>query len=94
MVSRVVTLAFEPDQLVKLNGATDPRKAQEAIGYLSLWAAHEPRYTYCHIWIADAIEVCAAYCDVPREPGIDGQYPRATYTIGAVWHGDHFGFHS
>lgn len=65
----------------------------DAIGYLSLWALpqDDAPQGYHHVVIrcADAEQpelVACYYHDVTSTtPG---------YVIGAIWHGDHFGFHS
>jgi hypothetical protein len=65
---------------------TDGRKVYEAIGYLSTWSPIS--YPICEITISgDEFEMTAVYYNAERD------YTRRA-VIGAVWHEDHFGFHS
>ena len=64
----------------------------DAIGHLSLWALPDgvsSSYNHCVIRCADTTspELVACYY-----PDITSDKP--SYVIGAIWHGDHFGFHS
>lgn len=66
-------------------GTDEPIRA--ALGYLSLW--NWSTYPVVDITIMGRegdMELCAFY---RKEAG-----GKAEYVIGAVWHGDHFGFHS
>jgi ABC-type siderophore export system fused ATPase/permease subunit len=59
-------------------------KLWHAIGYLTAWAADQ--YPTATIWRdGQGPDLVAHY---RHEDGSFG------YTIGAVWHGDHYGFHS
>lgn len=83
---RTVSHMYDADQLQKLIENTDGRKVYEAMGYLSLWSPIT--YPICEISISgDSYELFAVYYTAERE------YERR-YVIGAVWHDDHFGFHS
>jgi hypothetical protein len=57
-------------------------KLWEAIGYLSSWNLSFPQ---CRIFRDGGVDLVAVYSDA------DGN---RQYTIGAVWHDDHYGFHS
>ncbi len=61
-------------------------KLWAAIGYLSCWG-NTPSMTYPTVTIYRdrGTDLVAVYS---REDGSNG------YTIGAVWHEDHYGFHS
>lgn len=61
-------------------------KLWEAIGYLSTWAGDT--YAECEIYLdraSDPADLLAVYKD-----GATGKQ----YVIGAVWHDDHYGYHS
>lgn len=60
---------------------------RSALGYLSLWNwSSYPVVDICLMGRAGEMELLAFYRKEPGGP--------AGYTIGAVWHDDHFGFHS
>ena len=61
---------------------------ERAIGYLSTWAMHNPEYQTCEIhqdFHGEGTDMVAVYKDA------DGT---RRFVIGAVWHDDHYGFHS
>ncbi len=65
----------------------DDKAIRDAIGYLSLWNwSGYPHVDIVLMGREGDMELCAYY---RKEPG-----GKAGYVIGAVWHGDHFGFHS
>ena len=74
-------------QLHEQCGGTD-EPIRDALGYLSLWNWS----TYPHVDIVlmgnvtRELELIAYYRPAAGE--------KAGYVIGAVWHADHFGFHS
>lgn len=79
----------DADKWVQLHeqcgGTDEPIRA--ALGYLSLW--NWSTYPVVDIVLMGRkgnMELCAYY---RNEAG-----GKAGYVIGAVWHGDHFGFHS
>lgn len=80
--TRQTTFAFNAAELTSLMMETDPREVMGALGYLATW-----NYTYpkCCICITDTTDMVADYYDAEG---------KLRYSIGAVWHGDHFGFHS
>lgn len=61
---------------------TDYKDWTRAIGYLSTWNMTFPT---CNIYPDGKTDMVAVYLNEAGERG---------YTIGAVWHGDHYGFHS
>lgn len=85
---RTVKHQYDQTQLGQLVGLTSPAEVHKALAYLSTWALDSARYAVAELWInlIDAPEMLAVYREV------DGG--NCTYTIGAVWHDDHFGFHS
>lgn len=73
-------------QLHEQCGGTD-EPIRTALGYLSLW--NWSTYPVVDITLMGKpgdMELLACYRREPSGP--------AGYIIGAVWHGDHFGFHS
>ncbi len=80
---RTVELCFNAVELTELKQKTEAEKAVEAIGYLSQW-----NFTFPSVEIrisSDREELIASYYDAVG---------KCSYVIGAVWHSDHFGFHS
>ena len=64
-------------------------KLQEAVGYLSTW--NVTGYKHVSIYARDDAELLACYWSTEEERNAGA---RPGYVIGAVWHGDHYGFHS
>ena len=61
-------------------------EVQAAIGYLSQWSSASEHYPRATLWFdPKEREITATYFKTDDTVG---------YVIGAVWHGDHFGFHS
>jgi hypothetical protein len=77
---RTIELQFGQEDLETLNVPMD--KLFNTIGYLSTWNMTYPKVVI-HLNLED--DFIAHYF---RE---DGSY---SYTIGAIWHDDHYGFHS
>lgn len=81
------TIQFEPDAVIltEMTQETGHKELWQAIGYLSQW---DITYPHVQIWanMRDGPELTAVY-----RAQADGP---VGYAIGAVWHGDHFGFHS
>lgn len=70
----------------QIREVTGSQRFHEALGYLSSW-----NMTYGYVRITGGIysgnpELIATYKDEANGP--------VCYQIGAVWHDDHFGFHS
>ena len=83
---RTIRLGLSPDNMVDIAEITGNDELFKAIGYLSTWGITHP---FCEIigGVYDGTpEMVATYRKEDRGP--------ITYQIGAVWHGDHFGFHS
>ena len=84
--TRRVDYQFSAVELTELviNVGKNEREVYRALGYLSTW---NMSYPIVKIWInAKYNELNAAYFS---EDGVE-----CGYAIGAVWHDDHFGFHS
>ena len=92
MTNRTIEFLFDAEDHVKIEAATDAVKVDSAMGYLMQW-----NMSLSHVRImidARDPEITALYYMFKPEPDNRGQWPRPDYVIGAVWHGDHFGFHS
>ena len=88
-MNRTVELSFDEDVYVRMTDIAGLDKLTAAIGYLSQW-----NMTYHKVRIIggvydEKVELIATYWKYDHN---DPQ-PIA-YQIGAVWHDDHFGFHS
>lgn len=86
---RIVRFGIAAETLTAIAEITGTSPVCEAIGYLSQWAVASEQYAYCEIigGVYDGNpEIIATYRKEERGP--------ITYQIGAVWHDDHFGFHS
>jgi hypothetical protein len=78
---------------IELNWFLDEAKAEgisrqevfSAIGYLAQWAIAGETYTTARITIQEDGEMLAVYTN---------QDNTLKFVMGAVWHGDHYGFHS
>lgn len=79
---RETTIYMDAAQMTTMREATDPREWTQAIGYLSTWNLTFPR---CAIYPDGDTDLTAVYYTETGERG---------YVIGAVWHDDHYGFHS
>lgn len=85
MAIRTANLNFTADAWETLIQQTEAHKAHDALAYLTVWALASYAHVTVYISTRDP-EMVAIY----RKQ--EGEAPG--YTIGAVWHDDHFGFHS
>lgn len=85
---RTVQLDMNAVDMTELVQTTGTEEFNKALGYLSQWNMTFP---YVRIAIASTTEpeLVAMYY---QDSDMEGRRPG--YVIGAVWHGDHFGFHS
>jgi hypothetical protein len=81
---RNIQYAFDAVELNAVHHATDYKQVESALGYLSSWNMSFPIVT---IYIAGDEEIRAVYYNKADDK-------RAGYVLAAVWHDDHFGFHS
>ena len=84
---RTITLNVDAVTKTQIAEITGHDKLNAALGYLSGW-----NMSFTHVTISGGVfdgnpELLATY----RE---DADAPCVGYVIGAVWHDDHFGFHS
>ena len=89
MTDRTIRFGIDADTLVNIAEITGNVELFRAIGYLTQWATGSDKYAYVEIigGVYDGNpEIIATYRKEERGP--------ITYQIGAIWHGDHFGFHS
>jgi hypothetical protein len=84
---RTIEMAIDAVTLTQISNITGNEKLFHALGYLSQWNMSLPkvRINACMYESYGNPEIVATYW---REDGSIG------YQIGAVWHDDHFGFHS
>jgi hypothetical protein len=80
--SRTVNILLDSTTITSMKINTTPQEWNAAIGYLATWNLTFPT---CIIRADGDTDMVAVYYD---EQGKHG------YTIGAVWHEDHYGFHS
>lgn len=81
--TRSVTIHLDADQQTTAKETTGGPEFYKALGYLSTW---NHSIAHVDIYPDGATDMLAVYRHEP-----DGL---AAYVIGAVWHGDHYGFHS
>lgn len=81
-MSRIVNIFLNAGEKVQISEQTDWNELLRAIGYLSSWALDYPRVD---IYRDGETDLVATYFNENYEH---------VYTIGAVWHDDHYGFHS
>ena len=89
MTDRTIRFGIDADTLVNIAEITGNLELWRALGYLTQWATGSDKYAYVEIigGVYDGNpEIIATYRKEERGP--------ITYQIGAIWHGDHFGFHS
>lgn len=79
---RKVTIHIDTVQQITMKHETGYDKWISAIGYLSTWNMTFPTVD---IYPDGDTDMVAVYLNEKGERG---------YVIGAVWHGDHYGFHS
>ena len=80
---RTVEIHLEPEDQKAIAEITTHHRLQEAIGYLSSWSISS--YPLVKIWPDGNGDLVADYFD---------ECGALKYVIGAIWHGDHYGFHS
>jgi hypothetical protein len=80
--SRKVNLNMNAVDITNVIGNTNRAEFEKAIGYLSTWNLTFPEV---NIFSDSKDELTAVYITAEGERG---------YVIGAVWHEDHYGFHS
>lgn len=83
---RTIDIMIDAVTLHHIRELTGSQRYHEALGYLTSW-----NMSYSYVRITGGVydgnpELIATYKDNPTAP--------VEYQIGAVWHGDHFGFHS
>jgi len=84
MTPRQVTVNLSDEDMIQIAEKIGLRNVYYAIGYLSTWSIGS--YPYVNIWReSNSTDLVATYRDTERDK---------SYTIGAVWHDDHYGFHS
>jgi hypothetical protein len=83
MSDRKINLGLSSVTLSGIADTVGHEHLWKAIGYLSQWASGT--YPNANIYSDGGCDLVAHYSD----PDCGRQY-----TIGAVWHGDHYGFHS
>ena len=81
-MSRIVNIFLNAGEKVQISEQTDRNELLRAIGYLSSWALDYPRVD---IYRDGETDLVATYFNENNE---------RVYTIGAVWHDGHYGFHS
>ena len=79
---RAVVIAMNAVEQMAIQQATDTTEWFKALGYLSTWNMTFPTVT---IYSGGSTDMIAVYSDADGNRG---------YTIGAVWNGERFGFHS
>ena len=82
---RTIKVSFDALSWTAFCQATDPAKADAALGYLAGW---NQTYRHVHIYTRPD-ELVAVY-------RVDPSDERAAFVIGAIWHPDteHFSLHS
>jgi hypothetical protein len=85
MTDRTIELCIDAGTLATIAEITGNKKLCCAIGYLSQWNLSIPKVSIIGGVYSGNPELTANYWRA------DGTF---AYQIGAVWHGDHFGFHS
>lgn len=83
---RTIEFTFpQPDLSTAIGDAGIPiTKFFDAIGYLSTWGVGG--YDSLSLHVQSDGEVIAVYTESTK--------PEKKYVIGAIWHGEHYGFHS
>lgn len=84
---RTIILNMDAVKMTQIAEVTGWEKLHAAMGYLSWWNLSFPHVTISGYIDRDGVpEIVASYRQEPcKSPG---------YVIGAIWHDDHFGFHS
>ncbi len=92
---RTIEFCFDGMDLQQMREATNVVAVETALGYLTSWNMNIGHVRITMTLASDCAELCASYYRDGVAPSpLDGQRPAPVYVIGAVWHGDHFGFHS
>lgn len=81
-MTRSITVHLDATEITQRRLLTDPAKLNEALGYLAQWNLTFP---HVDIYPDDDTDLVAVYKTAEGTRG---------YVIGAVWHDDHYGFHS
>ena len=79
--TRKVTIHIDATHQTKMKEVVGKDKFFDALGYLSTWNMTHPSVDI----YPDSLDMVAVYKDEQGE---------TKYVIGAVWHEDHYGFHS
>jgi hypothetical protein len=80
---RQTTINLDAVQMTKIREIVGPAAFNAAIGYLATWNMTFPQ---CQVYADRELpDLVACYFD---EAGT------CRYAIGAIWHGEHYGFHS
>jgi len=88
-MERTIELSIDADTYVEIAEITGNAELFKAIGYLSQWNMNHRKVRIIAGLYSGNPELTATYWKY------DHNDPQPiTYQIGAVWHGDHFGFHS
>ena len=87
-MDRMIELAIDADAMVRLSEASSNAELFKAIGYLSQWNLNLRKVRILGDVYDGNPELVATYW---RH---DTEGEAIAYQIGAVWHNDHFGFHS
>lgn len=81
---RNIELHLDTEQFLTMAHHVGIHDLEQALGYLSTWA--HSRYPTVRIYKdREKTDLIAYYYTEKDEHG---------YTIGAIWHDDHYGFHS
>lgn len=87
-MERTITMNLEPDTMIAMAEIAGNAELFKAIGYLSQWNMNMGDVRLVGGVYDGNPEIIATYWrDYKNDQTI-------AYQIGAVWHGDHFGFHS
>lgn len=81
--TRTVVIHMDATEQTTTKENTNCKEFFNALGYLSTW---NMTFAHCDIYADGKTDLVAVYREAPEGP--------SKYTIGAVWHDDHYGFHS
>ena len=84
--TRTTNIYFMPDDFAAITEIAGHEKLMSAIGYLATWNITGFPVVTITRDRHDTADLFASY----RDP----DHPERRYSIGAVWHDDHYGFHS
>jgi hypothetical protein len=84
-MTRVINLCLSAEEIETISEATSYDKLMAAIAYLSTWNVTGFRGVTINLG-SSPNDLCAFYYDPDSS--------QRRYVIGAVWHDDHYGFHS